>query len=411
MSKKILLICIMILLCITNVCTLTTDWGKYKTERAVLINIPKGNYLLMNSVPVLFTASVNNGLTYYNSYNTNSLNSITGGFVKNYSYGFSSSFSNNYPMTIHDCWLDCDVNDGQIDFKENMMFASFPDTDLDIEWRPYTYTKVFSKLFTCKYPSGSYTENKTISAGCRYVMSSDYVYSRQKLNHTDLRIVESSMGFNSSSIENKCLQNSINSCNCETKGGDGVSYCWIDWSIQGDMPINPVLTNNRGFLCDKTGQTIHQVCQNILGAYCNPDKSETNLWGSLPACYGVVTEAYNMIIKTTTDGNNMDVDLENAPDSEADLTNTPTPSDSDGATSSEQSNLDKQNIIYEMKQDAGQRIIVIRNLLFLTEIVFSIIVLLFYIFQIGIFIYFFTRWIPQVMGIIILWIKKIGGMK
>lgn len=270
-----------------------------------------------------------------------------------FTYGQDSSDNGFIPYTIHSCYLKCNIDNPSPDHIEYMPLLRDSE-GFDYVSDPYTYSDQYWGDYRCFYDESLAGEEIVGEYGC--FLTPNYHYgSTSDVQSIDTMI--SNMGFSDDQIFNMC---------------SGGSVC--------------VEISSQDTLCS------------------SPDTD----WGvAYSFCSNVIIDSYQFNFTFNGDGNKL-----GSGGSLTDPTETYTGgSGSDIGGEPQEENKDKLYTYEDIESQEKKKNIILTDMILIMEIVFSVVLLIFYIFELAIIIYVFTSWIPAIIRSPIEILKRFGGLK
>ena len=308
-----------------------------------------------------------------------------------YEYGTNADITQYYlPYTIHDCYISCDTNKNEIT-RFNMPHVDSTGSSVE---NPYTNEWFFSEFHVCLYDSSYTGKDVEILVGCNIVPNKYWVEDNPQLeSDADYTLIIHpdpifDMFYNNSEVFNLCEEIPYN---CETYTIDIDSCTWE----QREYHIS---------IGDYEEYCLHEETRNTCPGYGTGNE----IWGDQYfTCSNVIKDAFTFTINIPSEGDLLDRigDSENEgdKDTEDDSVNI---GGGDDDTEMERQDEFQKEVSIERKKD-----ITLRNFVFLTEVFFSFVLLVFYIFEIAMVIFVFTVWIPSVILFFVKIVKKFGKVK
>ena len=387
------------------------DWGQCLGSRGSFFSINDNFYFEGSDLSFTFAYDTLNAFSTFYSFYKKTKDGVAGDYLydmetRDYLWGlYGETDCKDYlrlaPYTIKDCWVDCE-GDGIRDFyKDYSDDSPYP--------KPHTNRLKHDGLYTCDYENAE--GEHTVEYGCRLVPNIDYspVTTGYLSNYMTSYMDDGSLISNPSfatlffsrdKVEEHCVISSGSSCweaefwTC----GECTDEEYTDCQEDG---INP---NSQPYLCPCCFMEVVTRCAegDTAGGLTSVD------WGDFPICNNVIVDSRTFSFSVGEDGK-----ITGNSGGSEDNPDVPFDEGDEGGTqqgTKDDDEIEKQASYQYTIEMTNQQTVVVKNIVFLAVMVFSIILMGFYLFELGITIFVFTSWIPGVFMAIINLFKKMGGM-
>ena len=366
MKKTIIFL--MLLISLSPLCY--AYWGFWEQERGVLIQLPNFEYYQDAGITFSFTYILYNSSMwldefYYDYSLTEYSNAVSYLVNTPYTYGRSETDGTSLPeywelpYTIYSCFMYCDADKSSPDYMHYMTHYG----DL-----PYTTDTFYNTHYQCNYGDSYYGTNVTARIGCVLVMNEHYEgyggWYRSLMGY-DENITDFiyGAGFTDGNVRNMCETST--GCFCTLPGG----------------------------------------CENGYGIYC--DDTGSTQWGTeYMTCSNVIVESFDVTFQINNEG-------ERLSEGTASVGNTSYEGATAGTDLGGEPDGDQLNkiVVYnDLADDVRKSNIAIMSMIYIMELVFSIVLMFFYLIELALTIYVFTIWIPGVLHAVVDIFRRIGGV-